>query len=88
MKNQAVIHGMEAVGVLMPDGGRFRFVAVKFSVWALDGSLHDTPAAARIAVQAHFAGRTKAVSGESDPHDLPTATGEEPLAGLRAAVGE
>lgn len=77
MKNQAVVHGMEAVGVLMPDGDRFRFIAVKFSVWALDGSLYDTPAAARIAVRAHFSGvlEKETATGDTEPHSLPTAEG-------------
>ncbi|MDQ0319253.1 uncharacterized protein (DUF934 family) [Pararhizobium capsulatum DSM 1112] len=56
MKRQAMVHGGEAVGALIPDAGRFRFVAVKFSVWALDGRFYDSPEMAQRAVSAHFAG--------------------------------
>lgn len=84
MKNQAIVHGMEAVGVLMPDGDRFRFIAVMFSVWALDGSLYDTPAAAQIAVRAHFAGARKreAVARDAEPHSFPTAEGYHAFADI------
>ncbi|WP_156386879.1 MULTISPECIES: hypothetical protein [unclassified Rhizobium] len=90
MKNQAIVHGMEAVGVLMPDGDRFRFIAVKFSVWALDGSLYDTPAEAQAAVQAHFAGARKkeAAARDSEPHSFPTAEGYHAFADMRAAFSE
>lgn len=56
MKRQAIVHGGEAVGALMQDGSLFRFMAVKFSVWALDGRLFESPELAHRAVKAHFEG--------------------------------
>lgn len=37
MRKQTIEYGGEAVGALMPDNGRLRFIAVKYSVWSLDG---------------------------------------------------
>lgn len=37
MRKQTIEYGGEAVGALMPDNGRLRFIAVKYSVWPLDG---------------------------------------------------
>ncbi|MDK1378090.1 MULTISPECIES: hypothetical protein [unclassified Sinorhizobium] len=74
----------EAVGALIPDNGQLRFVAVKYSVWPLDGQVFQTPEDARRAVamlQAHRqrgparknprAGQA-AIRGRSDP-EVPSA---------------
>lgn len=37
MRKQTIEFAGEAVGALMPDDGQFRFIAVKYSVWPLDG---------------------------------------------------
>ena len=39
MNKQVIEFGGEAVGVVVPDAGRLKFVAVKYHVWDLD-SLH------------------------------------------------
>ncbi len=51
MQKHVVDFGGEAVGAVVPDGVMLRFVAVKYSVWALDGTLFPSLAAARTAVQ-------------------------------------
>lgn len=50
MQKQVVEFNGEAVGALVPDGERFRFMAVKFNVWSLDGRVFSKPAEARRAV--------------------------------------
>ncbi|MDX0868835.1 hypothetical protein GOE00_19045 [Sinorhizobium medicae] len=50
MSKQTVEVAGEAVGALIPDNGRLRFLAVKFSVWSLDGRVFATPDEARKAV--------------------------------------
>lgn len=52
MQKQVVEFNGEAVGALVPEGERFRFMAVKFNVWSLDGQLFSQPAEARRAVSA------------------------------------
>ncbi|MDX0422385.1 hypothetical protein [Sinorhizobium medicae] len=52
MSKQTVEVAGEAVGALIPDNGRLRFLAVKFSVWSLDGRVFATPDEARKAVAA------------------------------------
>ena len=78
MQKQVVEFNGEAVGVLVPDGGeRFRFIAVKFSVWGLDGRVFSVPAEARRAVIAFLSkepGQTMPsasfwVPGEGDPSE-------------------
>ncbi|NHT74389.1 hypothetical protein C8J35_10320 [Rhizobium sp. PP-F2F-G38] len=46
----------EAVGVVVPDAGTLKFVAVKYHVWELDAQRFATADAARHAVVAHLAG--------------------------------
>nr|WP_225167245.1 hypothetical protein [Ensifer sp. IC4062] len=56
MSKQTIEFAGEAVGALIPDNGHLRFVAVKYSVWPLDGQVFQTPEDARRAVamlQAH-----------------------------------
>ncbi len=50
MSKQTVEFAGEAVGALIPENGRLRFMAVKFSVWSLEGQLFATPDEARKAV--------------------------------------
>ncbi|WEX78109.1 hypothetical protein PYH37_002961 [Sinorhizobium numidicum] len=50
MSKQTIEFAGEAVGALMPDNGQLRFVAVKYSVWPLDGRLFATPEDARKAI--------------------------------------
>lgn len=59
MKNQVVEIAGEAVGALVPADGQFRFLAVKFSVWALDGHLFESAADAARAVAAHLSDRLR-----------------------------
>ena len=44
--------GGEPLGVAIPSGGKFRFMAVKLPVFAIDGKEFETVAAAREAAQA------------------------------------
>lgn len=52
MQKQVVEFNGEAVGALVPDGDRFRFIAVKYGVWNLDGRLFSRPMEAKQAVTA------------------------------------
>jgi hypothetical protein len=47
----------EPVGVVVPDGGTLKFVAVKYHVWDLDARRFASLEAANHAVVAHLAGR-------------------------------
>jgi hypothetical protein len=75
MQKQVIEFNGEAVGALMPEGDRFRFIAVKYGVWSLDGRLFSRPPEARRAVIALLskpAGRPMPpasfwVPGEGDP---------------------
>lgn len=50
MKKQVVEFGGEAVGAVVPENGKLRFIAVKYSVWSLDGTLYPSLTAARAAI--------------------------------------
>jgi hypothetical protein len=52
MSKQTVEFAGEAVGALVPDNGQLRFLAVKYSVWSLDGRVFATPDEARKAIAA------------------------------------
>ena len=75
MQKQVIEFNGEAVGAVMPDGDRFRFIAVKYGVWSLDGRLFSRPVEAKRAVMALLskpAGRSMPaasfwVPGEGDP---------------------
>ncbi|WP_082478257.1 MULTISPECIES: hypothetical protein [unclassified Rhizobium] len=77
MQKQVVEFNGEAVGALVPEGERFRFIAVKFNVWALDGRAFSAPLEARRAVIALLSrepGQTMPsasfwVPGEDDPSE-------------------
>lgn len=47
----------KAVAVAAPAGDRFRFVAVKYDVWDLDGEFFASVAEAERAASRHLAGR-------------------------------
>lgn len=75
MQKQVIEFNGEAVGALMPEGAGFRFIAVKYGVWALDGRWYARPVDAKRAViglLAKPAGRSMPaasfwVPGEGDP---------------------
>jgi hypothetical protein len=52
MQKQVIEFGGEAVGALMREDNGFRFLAVKFSVWGLDGRLFSNASEAKRAVKA------------------------------------
>ncbi|TPW31088.1 hypothetical protein FJU08_10575 [Martelella alba] len=53
MKKQMVEYAGQPVGIVVPDDGRLRFVAVKFHVHGLDGRIYDTMDDLRRAIMAH-----------------------------------
>ncbi|WP_187326823.1 hypothetical protein [Martelella lutilitoris] len=54
MKKQMVEFGGQPVGIVVPENGRLRFVAVKFHVHALDGGLYATMEELRAAIREHL----------------------------------
>ncbi len=73
MNKQTIEFAGEAVGALMPDNGRLRFVAVKYSVWPLDGRIFATAEDALRAVAALSVLRHR---GPIGPKSAPTGRGE------------
>ena len=75
MQKQVIEFNGEAVGALMREDNGFRFVAVKYGVWSLDGRLFSHPSEATRAVKVLLskpAGRSMPpasfwVPGEDDP---------------------
>ncbi|AJY45820.1 hypothetical protein [Martelella endophytica] len=55
MKKQMIEFGGQPVGIVVPENGRLKFVAVKFHVHALDGELYDTMDELRNAIRAQVA---------------------------------
>ncbi|WP_176082836.1 hypothetical protein [Martelella sp. HB161492] len=53
MKKQMVEYAGQPVGIVVPDNGRLRFVAVKFHVHELDGRFYNTMDELRRAIMAH-----------------------------------
>jgi len=51
MNKQVIEFGGEAVGVVVPDAGRLKFVAVKYYVWDLDSRYFRSADEARAAVR-------------------------------------
>jgi hypothetical protein len=51
MNKQVIEFGGEAVGVVVPEAGRLKFVAVKYHVWDLDSRHFRTADEARAAVR-------------------------------------
>lgn len=51
MNKQVIEFGGEAVGVVVPEAGRLKFVAVKYHVWDLDSRHFHSADEARAAVR-------------------------------------
>ncbi|OCP24634.1 MULTISPECIES: hypothetical protein [unclassified Ensifer] len=51
MSKQVIEYGGEAVGVVVPDEGRFKFLAVKYHVWDLDAQRFRSADEARAAIR-------------------------------------
>ncbi|MBM3090237.1 hypothetical protein GFB56_05335 [Ensifer sp. T173] len=51
MSKQVIEYGGEAVGVVVPDDGRFKFLAVKYHVWDLDAQRFRSADEARAAIR-------------------------------------
>lgn len=51
MEKQVIEFGGEAVGVVVPDQDRLKFVAVKYYVWDLDSQRFDSVDEARAAIR-------------------------------------
>ncbi|KQY14964.1 hypothetical protein ASD36_25535 [Rhizobium sp. Root1334] len=75
MQKQVVELNGEAVGALIREDNGFRFLAVRYGVWSLDGRLFSNPSEAKHAVKALLAkpaGRSMPsasfwVPGDGDP---------------------
>jgi hypothetical protein len=57
MSKQVIEFGGEAVGVVVPDAGRLKFVAVKYHVWDLDSRHFRSADEARAAVRQLISGQ-------------------------------
>ncbi|MDW5314074.1 hypothetical protein [Rhizobium sp. PL01] len=64
MQKQVIEFDDEAVGALMSEDNGFRFLAVKYGVWSLDGRLFSDPSEARHAVKVLL---SKPASGSMPP---------------------
>ena len=64
MEKQVIEVGGEAVGVVVPDQGGFKFVAVKYHVWALDSQRFNSADEARAAIRKLMA-KPRAVAPET-----------------------
>ncbi|MCD1634224.1 hypothetical protein K7H91_10615 [Martelella mediterranea] len=53
MKKQMVEFAGQPVGIVIPENGRLKFVAVKFHVHGLDGRLYETMEELRLAIRTH-----------------------------------
>ena len=73
MNKQVIEVGGEAVGVVVPDADRLKFVAVKYHVWDLDSRLFKTADEARAAIRQLIAGRN--ARGEVLPARRPAGEG-------------
>ncbi len=51
MQKQVIEIGGEAVGVVVPDEDRLKFVAVKYSVWDLDSQRFSSADEVRVAIR-------------------------------------
>ena len=66
MSKQVIEFGGEAVGVVVPDEDRFKFLAVKYHVWDLDAKRFRSADEARAAIRQLLA--HQAVSAERRGH--------------------
>ena len=69
MQKQVIEFNGEPVGAVVPDGDRFRFIAVKYGVWSLDGLLFSFPVEAKQAV-------TKLLTETRGPAASPPISGQ------------
>lgn len=53
MKKEMVEFGGQPVGIVVPENGRLKFVAVKFHVHDLDGRIYDSMEELRRALSRH-----------------------------------
>ena len=53
MKKQMVEFAGQPVGIVVPENGRLKFVAVKFHVHGLDGKIFDTMEELRLAIRTY-----------------------------------
>lgn len=76
MSKQVIEFGGESVGVVVPDAGRLKFVAVKYHVWDLDSRHFRSADEARAAVRqlmASQAVRRPPVGSSATPATYATA---------------
>lgn len=59
MQKQVVEFAGEAVGALVPEQGKLRFLAVKYNVWPLDGRLFSSLCEATQAIATHMSVATR-----------------------------
>ena len=57
MSKQVIEYGGEAVGVVVPDQDRLKFLAVKYHVWDLDAQRFGSADEARAAIRHLLAGQ-------------------------------
>ncbi|MBP1885872.1 hypothetical protein [Sinorhizobium mexicanum] len=57
MSKQVIEYGGEAVGVVVPDEDRLKFLAVKYYVWDLDAQRFRSADEARAAIRRLLAGQ-------------------------------
>ncbi|WP_275788507.1 hypothetical protein [Pararhizobium gei] len=51
MSKQVIEYGGQAVGVVVPEAGRLKFIAVKYSVWDLDSRRYHSLDEVRAAIR-------------------------------------
>lgn len=83
MSKQVIEYGGEAVGVVVPDQDRLKFLAVKYHVWDLDAQRFRSVDEARAALAGSFpprAGGTSPIGRPAlPPRDVRTVPGQEIL---------
>jgi hypothetical protein len=55
MKRETVVYEGLPVGIVIPEGGLLKFIAVKFHVIDLDGGLYESMSALHKAIRKHVA---------------------------------
>ncbi len=72
MQKQVIEIGGEAVGVVVPDEDRLKFVAVKYSVWDLDSQRFSSADEVRVAIR-RLLSHPPANRGAMSPADIAAA---------------
>lgn len=62
MNKQVIEHAGVPVGIVIPDGDAFKFIAVKFPVIDLDGARYRDAEEARSAIRRHIEKRPPALA--------------------------